>query len=136
MFYVLLPLCSVASETTVLTFQKRGPDSLCFKPTTKLGEGLITGHIHLQGGDGHIIMAYGIKICSGTCIFSLTCGRNPITNLAPRIQDLLGTAAFCPMPKSGHANTSQLTVWQIRYVNMQDRTGRHIERQFFLQDFP
>ena len=72
-------------------------------------------------------VSHRMKIGAGTDILPFPYRANPIDWLVLRIPCRNYGCGFMPTPESGAANTSQRALWQIRYIDVENRvTGKRI----------
>src|ERR1700722_389218 len=100
----------------------RGPSMKLFKlePLLQFGQSGMPGQIDLQGRDGREALGHGMKIRTGSGVLARSGVAHPVDIAAARILGLHDGLAAMAAAEAGDPDAAQLTVRQIRYVDIEN----------------
>src|ERR1700730_14169970 len=113
---------------------RRGPSMKLLKlePLLQFGQSGMTRQIDLQGSDGRKASGHGMEIRTGSCVLAGAGVSHPIDVAAPRIFRLHDRLSAMPAAESRYLDAPQLTVRQIRHVDVENDRSHFRPLQPFL----
>src|SRR5258708_3369795 len=100
----------------------RGPSMKLLKlePLLQFGQSGVTGQVDLQWSDGRKAFGHRMKIRAGPGVLPVTGITHPLDIATARILGLDDGLAAMPAAEASHLDAAQLTVRQIRHVDIEN----------------
>src|SRR3984957_13545458 len=110
---------------------RRGPSMKLLKlePLLQFGQSGMSRQIDLQGSDGRKAFRHGMKIRAWSGVLAGAGVAHPVDIAAPRIFRLHDRLAAVAAAKPRHLDAPQLTIGEIRHIDVEDDGSRIRTRQ-------